>query len=82
MFSLLLVSASLSSTTIRAQNRDTRDAQGGLSLAETHSSSSSLPERRALDRASARDQVIYQNDHGYNQQDVNQAATDVTDEPQ
>ena len=39
-------------------------------------------ESRALDRTPASDQVVYQDDHSYDQQDVNQAATDVTDEPQ
>jgi hypothetical protein len=37
---------------------------------------------RALDRTPAGDQVEYQYDHSYDQQDVNQAATEVADEPQ
>ena len=35
-----------------------------------------------LDRAPTRDQVDYQYDDSYDQQDMNQVATDVTDEPQ
>jgi hypothetical protein len=37
---------------------------------------------RVLDLTPASDQVIDQDDHGYDQQDMNQAATDVADESQ
>jgi hypothetical protein len=37
---------------------------------------------RALDRTPAGDQVEYQYDHSYDQQEVNQVATEVADEPQ
>jgi hypothetical protein len=35
-----------------------------------------------LDRTPATDQVVYQDDHRYDHQDVNQVATDVTEESQ
>jgi hypothetical protein len=37
---------------------------------------------RALDRTPAGDQVEYQYDNSYDQQEVNQVATEVADEPQ
>jgi hypothetical protein len=37
---------------------------------------------RSLDRASARNQIEYQDDNGYDQHDVNQTTTDVEAKPQ
>ena len=37
---------------------------------------------RSLDRTSARNQVKYQDDHSYDQDDVNQATTNVEAKPQ
>jgi hypothetical protein len=39
-------------------------------------------EGRALDRAPARDKVNYQDDQSYDQQEMNQVATHVTEESQ
>ena len=39
-------------------------------------------EECALDLTPAGDQVVYQDDHCHHDQDVNQIATEVTDEPE
>ena len=41
-----------------------------------------LVSQRVSDRTPASDQVIYHDDHGYDQQAMNQIATEVADESQ
>jgi hypothetical protein len=41
-----------------------------------------LSAARVLGLTPASDQVVYQDDHRYHDQDMNQVATDVTDESQ